>query len=482
MKDFARSDNPLVQAQLDRLGALSLPQGRFGLETIRALLSRLGDPQHRLPPAFHVAGTNGKGSTCAFLRAMLEAQGLKVHVASSPHLVRYNERIRIAGSLVGDELLATLLKDVLDIGEDLAPSFFEVTAAASFLAFAAIPADACVIEVGLGGRFDATNVIDHPAACGIATLGIDHEAFLLAPEPGTPEHPLARIAFEKASIGRPGVPLVTQAYGEEATRQVERTAATLGATLVMRGRDWWASLDALGMSDSFEYREPEVSFRFPIPALAGAHQADNAALAVAMLRHQEQVPVSPEAMAQGIAGARWPGRMQLLGDGPLTDLARGRKVWLDGGHNPDAGGALAGFFRAGEARGLRQAQAERGLGIGSALQKDVLTNPAHAELVEAHALPSAAKLHLIIGMLANKDPSAIIAPLASRLASISAVPIPGHAAHPPEAFAPHTGLSVASFASVEEALRTVPPGGGVLIAGSLYLAGEVLRLNRELPD
>ena len=169
------------------LGALTLPQGRFGLETITELLARLGNPQARIPPAFHVAGTNGKGSTCAYLRAMLEAQGLTVHAATKPHLVRYNERIRIAGKLIEDELLAALLKEVLDLGLDLQPSFFEVTAAATFLAFARHPADACVIEVGLGGRFDATNVLERPAACGIATLGIDHEAFLLRPEEGVPQ-------------------------------------------------------------------------------------------------------------------------------------------------------------------------------------------------------------------------------------------------------------------------------------------------------
>src|SRR5690606_33226096 len=176
LKAFAASDDPAVQAQLDRLTALSLPQGRLGLDTIRELLARLGDPQKRLPPVFHVAGTNGKGSTCAYLRAIMEAQGLTVHAAIKPHLVRYNERIRIAGELISDEELAALLKEVLDIGEELGPSFFEVTTAATFLAFARHPADACIIEVGLGGRFDATNVMDQPAACGIATLGIDHEA------------------------------------------------------------------------------------------------------------------------------------------------------------------------------------------------------------------------------------------------------------------------------------------------------------------
>ena len=235
MKDFATSSDPAVQAQLDRLAKLSLPQGRFGLETIRALLARLGDPQDRLPPVFHVAGTNGKGSTCAYLRAMLEAEGKRVHAATKPHLVRYNERIRIAGKLISDAELAARLKAVLDAGEDLGPSFFEVTTAATFLAFARHPADACVIEVGLGGRFDATNVIDRPAACGIASLGIDHEAFLLAPEEGVPDEPIERIAFEKAGIARPGVPLVTQAYAKGVTRTIIEAAMLAGARPAIRG-------------------------------------------------------------------------------------------------------------------------------------------------------------------------------------------------------------------------------------------------------
>src|SRR5579863_412528 len=228
MKDFAISENPAVQEQLDRLGHLTVPQGRFGLETITAMLARLGDPQRHLPPVFHVAGTNGKGSTCAFLRAMLEAQGLVVHAATKPHLVRYNERIRVAGKLIDDDWLAALLREVLDCSGDLDPSFFEVTAAVTFLAFARQPADACVIEVGLGGRLDATNVFVAPAACGISALGIDHEGFLLRPEEGTPDDPLARIAFEKASIARAGTPLVTQSYPPRAAAEVARIAEAAG--------------------------------------------------------------------------------------------------------------------------------------------------------------------------------------------------------------------------------------------------------------
>jgi dihydrofolate synthase / folylpolyglutamate synthase len=366
---------------------------------------------------------------------MLEAEGLTVHAATKPHLVRYNERIRVAGKLIEDELLAGLLKEVLDQGEDLSPSFFEVTAAAYFLAFHRIPADACIIEVGLGGRLDATNVLDGQAACGIATLGIDHKEFLLVPEEGVPSDPLCRIAFEKAGIARPGVPLVTQAYPATVAKTVIEQAMIAGARTYIRDLNWSAEI-----GEAIHYHDRFGELTLPLPTLAGKHQADNAALAVAMLRHQSQVSVSPEAMARGIRAARWPARLQLLDEGPLTALVPGRRVWLDGGHNVDAGLAIARFF------------------------------------------DGAAPLHLITGMLANKDPAAIVAPLRGQLSSLSVVPAPGHEAHRPEDIAPHADLPVQAFADVAAALGALPPGGDVLIAGSLYLAGEVLRLNREFPD
>ena len=306
---------------------------------------------------------------------------------------------------------------------------------AIFLAFSREPADACVIEVGLGGRLDATNVIPAPLACGIATLGIDHEAFLLRPEAGAPEGPLARIAWEKAGIARPGRPLVTQAYPEEAAEEVRRVAAAAGAPLLMRGESWEAAV-----GEAIHYRDADGLLTLPLPTLAGRHQADNAALAIAMLRAQSVLTVSEAAMAEGIRAARWPARLQLLGQGPLTELAPGRKLWLDGGHNPDAGAAIARHF--------------------------------------ADHPP----LHLIIGMLANKDPAAIVRPLAGQLLSLSVVPAPGHDAHAPEAFAGLTDLAIAPRADVAEALAALATPGDVLICGSLYLAGEVLRLNQEFPD
>jgi dihydrofolate synthase/folylpolyglutamate synthase len=438
MKDFAVSESPAVQAQLDRLAALSLPQGRIGLEAIRTLLARLGDPHLRIAPAFHVAGTNGKGSTCAFLRAILEAQGYKVHAITSPHLVRYNERIRIAGELVGDDELASLLAEVLDAAHDLEVSFFETTIAASFLAFARHPADVCVIEVGLGGRFDATNVLPAPLVCGMATLGIDHERFLLAPEDGTPIEPLTRIAFEKAGIRRPHVPLVTQSYPHEVAAFLQSLASSEDVPLQSRDAEWKAQVTR----DAIWFEDRHGSLTLPLPEMPGAHQADNAALAVAMLRAQDVLKIDPHAFAEGIRAARWPARMQLLGDGPLTALVPGTPVWLDGGHNRDAGLALEAFLR------------------------------------EREQAP-----HLILGMIEGKDPAALLDPLHRLVESVTLVPVPGHDCHPPEAFAGWS-LPTSSAPDVATALRDLErlAPRAVLIAGSLYLAGAVLRDNGEVPD
>ncbi len=431
MRDFARSDNTAVQAQLDRLARLSVPDGRLGLETVRALLDRLGNPHLKLPPVLHVAGTNGKGSTCAFLRAMLEAEGHTVHVTTSPHLVRYNERIRVAGKFISDERLAELVAEVLDAGEDLNPSFFEVTIAAAFSEFARVPADACVVEVGMGGRFDATNVLEAEqiAACGIAALGIDHERFLLAPEDGVPDDPISRIAFEKAGITKSGTSLVTMAYDEGPTLEIERAVAKNGAPLAMRGREWSMSTTTAGL----HYADRHGELALPLPTLQGPHQPENAALAIAMLRHQDYVSVSRKAMARGIREAEWPARLQRLSRGPLTGH---REIWLDGGHNPSAGAILSEHLRG-------------------------------------------KRLHLIIGMLDAKDPAAIVGPLAEQLASITIVPVPGHDCHRADAFGP----DAREVDDVPAALVTLPGDGlPVLIAGSLYLAGEVLRLNGEKFD
>jgi dihydrofolate synthase / folylpolyglutamate synthase len=477
MPDHARSDSLAVQAQLDRLAALSPGRDTLGLERITALCARLGNPQDRMPPVFHVAGTNGKGSTCAFLRAAIEAAGLTAHVYTSPHLVRFNERIRVAGKLINDEKLAALLFEVLDHAQGLDASFFEVTTAAAFLAFSRTAADACIIEVGLGGRLDATNIIAKPAVCGIASLGIDHEAFLLAPEEGVRDMPpLDRIAFEKAGIAKANAPLLCQKYTPSLLQEVAKQAMRAGAKLVDRGELW----DAVSYEGRLHYRDAKGKLSLPLPRMAGPHQADNAALAIAMLRHQSAFTVAESALAAAMEWTKWPARMQRLGAGPLTALLpRGTEMWLDGGHNVDAGLALAKHFE-GDVR----------------------------------------RIHLIIGMLANKDPAAIIAPLADKLASITALPVPGHEHHGADAFAqafdahlrhpresggPSPIMSanrngqgmnsrrrgndevlivrLGSGANATLTLLQVDPSSEIiLIAGSLYLAGEVLKANEQIPD
>ncbi|MFM6853395.1 MAG: bifunctional folylpolyglutamate synthase/dihydrofolate synthase, partial [Sphingopyxis sp.] len=323
MADHAHSDDPAVQAQLDRLAALSPGRDVLGLERIGALMQRLGNPHLRLPPIFHVAGTNGKGSTCAVLRAALETDGKIVHAYTSPHLVRFNERIRLSSRLISDEALAHYLNQVLNHAEGLSASFFEVTTAAAFLAFAEHPADACIIEVGLGGRLDATNILPLCAASGIAQLGVDHEGFLGSDPAG--------IAREKAGIARPMRPLVTMDYPIDSRAAVADVAEQTGATLLREGRDWsFAPVDGQ-LRVLFGARQVDAR----LPALPGAHQFANSALAIAMLMAQDHVTLSTQALVEAPAGARWPARLQSMAPGPLTAPIADRIVTLDGGHNVD---------------------------------------------------------------------------------------------------------------------------------------------------
>lgn len=438
MPDHATSASPAVQRQLDRLWALGPGADVLGLSRITALLDRIGNPHRNLPPVLHVAGTNGKGSTCAFLRAAVEAAGLTAHVYSSPHLVRFNERIRLGGKLIDDATLATLLEQVLDAGGDIGASFFEVTTAAAFLAFARTPADACIIEVGLGGRLDATNVIPAPAACAIAQLGIDHQAFL----GDTAE----AIAGEKAGIAKPGVPLVTMAYGDSVTARIAQVATAAQAPVHARGTTW----DFTVTPDRLIYRDAQGEVATPLPTLAGPHQPANLALAIATLRHQRTLTIPGTAFASGATTARWPARMQRLTPGPLhARLPEGAEIWLDGGHNEAAAQSVSATL----------AQVANG-------------RPAH----------------LILGMLSNKDATGLLAPFAPLAASFAAVPVPGHAHHDPADLAATARMlgipSTATAPDVPTALASLQTAEAplVLILGSLYLAGEVLRENDELPD
>lgn len=395
MADHARSTDPAVQAQLDRLWALSPGADILGLERITELLARIGNPHRQLPPVLHVAGTNGKGSTCAFLRAAIEASGYTTHVYSSPHLVRFNERIRLAGRLIDDTVLAPLLAEVLDAGGDIGASFFEVTTAAAFLAFSRTPADACIVEVGLGGRLDATNVIADPVATGIAQLGVDHERFLGSDIEG--------IAAEKAGIAKLHAPLVTMRYPPRLEARIAGVARAAGASIAAEGGHWfWSAED-----NHVTYRDSAGKITTPLPHLAGPHQPGNLALAIAMLRHQHALTIPAEAYAAAAERAIWPARMQRLGDGPLTRLLPpGSELWLDGGHNPAAGEAIT------------AALASLGRGEGPATtQPDTATPPSGWKLV--------------VGMLSNKDPRGFlerIAPFADRLV---AVPVPHHDHHSP---------------------------------------------------
>jgi len=446
MPDHATSTDPAVQAQLDRLTMLSPGKDVLGLERIATLLDRLGNPHHHLPPVFHVSGTNGKGSTCAFLRGAIEAAGLTAHVYSSPHLVRFNERIRVAGRLIDDASLSALLSEVLDHAEGLEASFFEVTTAVAFCAFARTKADACIVEVGLGGRLDATNVLAKPVACGIASLGLDHEAFLLAAEEGVPDMPpLDRIAFEKAGIAKSGAPLVTQKYSVSMERRIAAVATVDEALLHPRGESW----DAAVYDGRLHYRDAVGKLNLPLPRMPGVHQADNAALAVAMLRHQSAISVPEGALSAAMEWVRWPARMQLLAAGPLTKLLPDRSnIWLDGGHNPDAGAAIA------------------------------------------RTLENGAPVHVIIGMLQNKDALGFLAPFAPKIETLTAVPIAGHEHHMPTELCDvaRTKLHITDaritgdIVSALELLAGQQAPANVLICGSLYLAGEVLRLNDQVPD
>jgi len=441
MPDRAASDSPEVQRQLDRLTMLSPGADVLGLERISALLARLDNPERSLPPVLHVAGTNGKGSTCAFLRAAVEAAGLTAHVYTSPHLVRFNERIRLQGKLIEDDLLAELLHQTLDAGEGIGASFFEVTTAAAFLAFERQPADACIVEVGLGGRLDATNVIPSPAVCGIAQLGLDHQLFLGSKIEG--------IAAEKAGIAKAGVPLVTQHYPDRIANRIGEVAAGAGAKWLPRGGRW----DAAAYQQKLHYRDDAGKLDLPLPRLPGAHQAMNAALAVAMLRHQSAVPVPDSAVRAAIGWADWPARLQRLGPGPLRALLpQHAELWLDGGHNPAAARAVADFFR-------------------------------------AH-VPVDRPFHIVFGLLENKDAKGVLKAFRNRAITVHAVPVENHPHHAPAALATaarDAGHSAMTQSGAEDALgwiarhadRDHPPI--VLIMGSLYLAGEMLRKNDQAP-
>jgi dihydrofolate synthase/folylpolyglutamate synthase len=421
---------------LARLQGLHPKTIDLSLGRIERLLAQLGHPERRLAPVVHIAGTNGKGSTLAMLDAMLAAAGHRVQRYISPHLVRFDERFLFDGRPIEEPELA----DVLDLCERVnrgAPiTEFEIITAAAFVAFARRPADALLLETGLGGRLDATNVIERPRLTVLAPIALDHQAFL--------GEWLGQIAFEKAGILKPGVAAIVGPQPPEALAVIEARAAEIGAPLTLHGRDWqaWRAGDRL---------QVEVGARrldLPLPALPGCHQIDNAGLAVASALALGPLAPGPEAIATGLRRVHWPARLQLLARGPLADvLPRGWQLWLDGGHNPAAGQALAASLNGADA-GQRS-------------------------------------LHLIVGMLNTKDETGFLQPLAPLARSITTVPVPDEPASrdPVEAAQLASGLGPPAWPAgdVGSALRAIvrveAAPSRVLICGSLYLAGHVLRGN-----
>lgn len=438
----APAPSPDVEAALERLKHLHPKRIDLSLDRMERLLAALGHPERRLPPVVHVAGTNGKGSTVAFLRAMLEAAGHRVHAYTSPHLVRFNERIRLAGTLVADAHLAELL-DRCEVANDGRPiTYFEVTTGAAFLAFAEVPADVLLLEVGLGGRLDATNVIARPAVTAITRISMDHMQFL--------GDSLTAIAGEKAGILKPGVPaVIAPQRAPEAVAVFRAAAAERDAPLLLHGRDWdYVAEPGAPEPAGFTVRSAAGAWRLPPPGLPGAHQLENAATAVLCAGYLQQagagLRVPPEAVAQGLVAVDWPARLQRLRRGPLVAaLPPGWELWLDGGHNDSAGEVLAAW---------------------------------------AAGLPAGRPLHLIAGMLESKDQRAFLAPLLPHAASLHTVPVPGEPAALPAAalaeIARRAGMPAAVPApDPAAALAALPRADGparVLICGSLYLAGHIL--------
>ncbi|MGA1684242.1 MAG: bifunctional folylpolyglutamate synthase/dihydrofolate synthase [Gemmobacter sp.] len=399
------------------------------LDRVWRLLAALGHPERALPPVIHVAGTNGKGSTQAMMRAGLEAAGRRVHAYTSPHLVRFHERIRLAGQLIDEGALAALLDEAEAANGPDPITYFEITTCAALLGFARTPADALLLEVGLGGRLDATNVIDRPALCVITPVSMDHEAYL-GPT-------LGAIAGEKAGILKPAVRAVIGPQSPAAMAVIEARAEAVGAPLFVANRDWQARRER----DRLIYEDDRGLLDLPLPALPGVHQIDNAGAAIAGLR---LLGLDAAACEAAVMRPEWPARMQRLTRGPLAEAAPGIELWLDGGHNPGAGEALAATL-AGMAR-----------------------RPTHA----------------ICGMLNTKDVGGYMRPLAPHLAGLRAVSIPGEkntlSAAETAAAATAAGIRAETAGTVAEALAAIAteaPRARVLICGSLYLAGSVLREN-----
>jgi len=421
--------SPTSDAILARMMALHPKIIDLTLDRVWRLLEALGNPQNDLPPVIHIAGTNGKGSTQAMIRAGLEAAGKTVHAYTSPHLARFHERIRLAGELITEEHLTAILDECYAANGSDPITYFEITTCAALLAMARTPADYTLLEVGLGGRLDATNVIDQPALTVITPISIDHEQYL--------GDTLAKIAGEKAGIIKRRVPCVVGPQPDEALAVIESVAARHGAPLLAHGQHWHATQDR----GRLIYQDETGLLDLPLPNLPGAHQIENAGAALTALRHLQMGEAAYEA---AVTRAFWPARMQRLQIGPLIDAAPGAEVWLDGGHNPAAGEALA---------------------------RHLATLPARPT-------------YLVCGMLNTKDIAGYLTPLAAHATALTALSIPGEANTLPADVtadaARAAGLPAttaeSALAAITEIVATCPEAR-ILICGSLYLAGGILREN-----
>ncbi|TMV15638.1 bifunctional folylpolyglutamate synthase/dihydrofolate synthase [Arenibacterium halophilum] len=420
---------PTSDIILERMMALHPKVMDLSLDRMWRLLDALGNPEQSLPPVIHVAGTNGKGSTLAMIRAGLEGAGLTAHAYTSPHLARFHERIRVAGQLIPEPDLTAVLDDCYAANKGAPITYFEITTCAALLAFSRTPADYTLLEVGLGGRLDATNVVDSPRLTVITPVSIDHQQYL-----GTT---LTEISGEKAGILKRNVPCVVGPQDPDAFDAIEARAIRLGAPLLVRGQHWHARRDA----GRLIYEDETGLADLPLPNLLGAHQIDNAGAAIAALR---ALGLGQDALEAAVTRAEWPARMQRLKTGPLVDMAEGCELWLDGGHNPAAGEALA------------------------------------AVLASLPPRPT----HLICGMLNTKDIGGYLRPLAPHVASLTALSIPGEAnTLPAETTAEHAqqagiaSQTADSAADAVQMIRQSDPDARILICGSLYLAGAILREN-----
>jgi dihydrofolate synthase / folylpolyglutamate synthase len=435
-----------IDSIVARLTALHPKRIDLSLDRMWRILAALGDPQRRLPPTIHVAGTNGKGSTMAFMRTILEAAGLRVHVYTSPHLVRFNERFRLGakveGRLVSDEELADALGECERVNAGAPITVFEITTAAGFLLFARHPADVLLLEVGMGGRLDATNVIDRPLVTVITPVSFDHAEHL--------GDTVGKIATEKAGICKPHVPAIVAAQPREALVAIERAAARAKSPIKIAGEDWTATEER----GRLVYQDDAGLLDLPAPRLYGRHQFENAGVAIAALRAVGGLKIPPGAFEAGIAKADWPARMQRLAQGRLAALCpSGSELWLDGSHNTEGGRAVANAL---------------------------------ADLEERVSRP----LVLVIGMLSTKDCENFLKNFAGLARRVVAVPVPHQEKSFPAAVvaeaARAVGIPAQSADDVEAALGAIgrfglEPAPRILIAGSLYLAGAVLSANGTPP-